>query len=698
MYGCLDSTQFNYNVLANTDDGSCMAIAYGCTDSLALNFDPSANTDDSTCCGDGILPFGIQIGQGIDGIIASEHSGWSSSLSDDGNRVAIGAPYSDEMGYQSGKVNLYENINGSWQQLGQTIYGNLHENLGYKVSLSGDGTMVAIGGTLYQTYHGIVKIYNFHNDSTWEQSGSDIVGQNSWDESFKIALSENGLILAIGSPGFSAPGSNFESGRCQVFNLLNGTWAQLGQDIYVPNYNSLRFGYSVDLSSAGDILAVGQRSGSGSCLVYEYNNSSWNQKGPEIFGENNNDNFGHIVSLNHAGNILAVGANNADGANGTNSGHVRIYNYNSSSWNQMGQDIDGEASSDHSGYSVSLSADGLTVAIGAEGNDDNGIGSGHVRIYNWEGLSWNQRGYDIDGEGVGDKSGYSLSISADGNTVAIGTPYNTNINQQTGHVRVFSVSANLNQQSSPPCSGCTDSLAANYDPYSLIDDGSCTYAGCMDSTAFNYDPTAVMSDSSCLYCYATADIGSDTITACDSVLINTNNIVNGSYLWNTTNVSTSGNLAIGNTYQGGLVFYLDGSGGGLISAPSNQSNSAEWGCIGTNISGASGTAIGTGYQNTVDIEAGCTTPGTAADLCANLTLGGYSDWFLPSKDELNKMYLNIGQGNALGLGNVGGFANYNYWSSTEFDLNYAYFQNFSYGTQSITSKYLNVYVRAVRAF
>ena len=205
--------------------------------------------------------------------------------------------------------------------------------------------------------------------------------------------------------------------------------------------------------------------------------------------------------------------------------------------------------------------------------------------------------------------------------------------------------------------GCTDSTALNYNTNANTDDGSCLYPGCTDSTAFNYNANANTDDGSCRY-----------------------------------------TPLIGDTYQGGIIFYLGSNGGGLISAPSDQSTEAEWGCNGIAIFGADGTGIGTGNQNTIDIEAGCTTPGTAANICTNLTLGGYSDWFLPSKDELNQMYLNIGQGNALGLGNVGGFASGIYWSSTEFDNFNAWGQNFYFGSQNFGSKLTNFSVRAVRAF
>ena len=105
-----------------------------------------------------------------------------------------------------------------------------------------------------------------------------------------------------------------------------------------------------------------------------------------------------------------------------------------------GADIDGEAASDYSGQSVSLSSDGTTVAIGAYGNDENGTNSGHVRIYAWNSTTsaWDQQGTDIDGEAVDDNSGQSVSLSSDGTTVAIGANKNDANGSYSGHVRIYS--------------------------------------------------------------------------------------------------------------------------------------------------------------------------------------------------------------------------------------------------------------------
>ncbi|MBV1872527.1 MAG: DUF1566 domain-containing protein [Gammaproteobacteria bacterium] len=151
--------------------------------------------------------------------------------------------------------------------------------------------------------------------------------------------------------------------------------------------------------------------------------------------------------------------------------------------------------------------------------------------------------------------------------------------------------------------------------------------------------------------------------------------------------------AIGDTGPaGGLVFLVDANGQhGLEAAPEDQ-GSAPWGCYGTEIGGADELDIGAGAQNTVDILAGCLESDIAAELASNYVLGGYDDWYLPSKDELNAMYVN------LHLNGVGGFASSLYWSSSEASANVAWSQYFSYGTQTGDPKYDTLRVRAVRAF
>lgn len=160
-------------------------------------------------------------------------------------------------------------------------------------------------------------------------------------------------------------------------------------------------------------------------------------------------------------------------------------------------------------------------------------------------------------------------------------------------------------------------------------------------------------------------------------------------------------------YGGGVVFYIFESGDpgyvpgeihGLICAPSDL-GSASWGCRGTTISGADGTAIGTGAQNTIDILNGCNTSGIAADLCANLTLNGYDDWFLPSIDELYQMYLYRAAISTTAEANGGSaIAEARYGSSTEHDSDFCYTIHFLNGSTYNWEKNFSFFVRAIRAF
>lgn len=167
---------------------------------------------------------------------------------------------------------------------------------------------------------------------------------------------------------------------------------------------------------------------------------------------------------------------------------------------------------------------------------------------------------------------------------------------------------------------------------------------------------------------------------------------------------TSTGIAIGKNYQGGIIFYIDSTGEhGLIAAPQDQSIGTSWAIhaypfYGYYATGATGTAVGTGQANTTAIIKTEQVGSYAATLCDYLVIDAYSDWYLPSEDELNLMYANIGQGALAPLTNVGGFANDSYWSSTENDHDNGMYQNFYDGSQGYSYKVNFNRVRAVRAF
>jgi hypothetical protein len=397
-----------------------------------------------------LLPFlgiaQIKIGLDINGSTTGENSGQSVSISANGSIVAIGAHLNDTNGTDSGCVRIYKNVSGAWTQQDTDINGeSAGDQSGWCVSLSADGKTVAIGAprnAVNGINTGHVRIYKYIGE-TWTQFGNDIDGLAAGDQlGFSISLSADGNNIAIGSP-FRAIGDD-DSGVVRVFRNIGGLWTQQGNDINSAALHD-NFGRSVAISSDGTVVAIGAPYNSlggnyvGRVKVYKNIAGVWTQVGSDIRGEAANDVSGYSISMNSDGTTIAIGAI----GNRSNTGHVRVYKEIAGNWTQQGVDIDGEAVNNTSGRSVSLSADGSIVAIGANGNSDNGTSSGHVRIYkNISGI-WTQLGIDIDGESAADQSGWSVALSADANAVIIGSPYNTTNGLNSGQARVYDISALL---------------------------------------------------------------------------------------------------------------------------------------------------------------------------------------------------------------------------------------------------------------
>ncbi|MFZ1686735.1 MAG: hypothetical protein WAU70_04910 [Flavobacteriales bacterium] len=375
-----------------------------------------------------------QIGQDVDGEAAGDESGFSVSMPD-ASTLAVGAWKNDDAGSDAGHVRVYSRIGNVWQQKGSDLDGVAAEDLwGRSVSMPDANTLAigAYGNDSLGPDQGHSRVYTW-DGSAWIQKGTDLFGENAWDMSgFAVCMPDPNTV-AIGA--IDNGGNGPSSGHVRVHTWDGSAWVQKGMDLDGEAAGDW-FGRAVSMPDDNTIaigapLNDGTGTDAGHARVFEWNGGAWVQKGIDLDAEAAGDGAGFAVSMPDP-NTVAIGAVDNDG-NGTSAGHVRVFLWNGTGWIQKGADLDGEAADDWFGRAVCM-PDANTLAVGAPYNGSSD--AGHVRIFEWSGSAWVQIWTDVNGEASFDYAGFSLSMP-NAQTLDIGAIGNDANGSGAGQARVF---------------------------------------------------------------------------------------------------------------------------------------------------------------------------------------------------------------------------------------------------------------------
>jgi hypothetical protein len=378
-----------------------------------------------------------QLGNAIDGQAAGDRCGYSTAISSDGNIVAMGSTFN---GGATGQVRVFGWANNLWTQIGADINGETGgDQTGQAVGLSEDGSIVAIGEPFNNDLgftSGQVRVFENVNNN-WSQIGQDLYGDAALaGAGTSVDLSEDGSVVAFGAPNTPVDGVQDFIGIVRVFERINNTWVQRGGDINGDG-EIIKFGQSVSLSGDGNIIAIGQTGDPsnfpvtdiGRVKIYQYVDDEWLQLGSTIFGTEGSDEFGYEVSLSASGTTLAIGT--------YSKGEVKVFERMNDEWSQLGTTLLGNSLGDSFGFSVSLSSDGSHLAVGARFINLNNDQPGSAYIFERQGSNWVLIGDPIEGVAQADQAGFSVAISQGGNRVVIGSTGHDSAGSNAGHVRVF---------------------------------------------------------------------------------------------------------------------------------------------------------------------------------------------------------------------------------------------------------------------
>ncbi|MBZ0328556.1 MAG: FG-GAP repeat protein, partial [Altibacter sp.] len=323
-----------------------------------------------------------------------------------------------------------------WENVGQVIYGESGEITGGSVSFNETGErLVLFDGNVNGDPGGMARVFELQN-GTWIQLGQGVVGfSGDLQSAGPVKMNATGDRFIFSSPSNDSNGVQ-ESGIVRVFELVGGSWVQLGQDLN-GEIEGDYFGYAVDISDDGETIAIGSPqnilNGPGYVKIFNYINGVWSQIGSSLLGLNPEDQFGQSISLSANGDKIAIAAPQND-STGNDSGLLRIFELLNNEWEQLGGDIFGTIEEDNLGGSISpgttpLSLRGNSVAVGARGGINN---PGYVKVYRYQNNSWELLGQPI--VGLENSYGASLCFNEAGNILVISDPFES---LGTGIVQVF---------------------------------------------------------------------------------------------------------------------------------------------------------------------------------------------------------------------------------------------------------------------
>lgn len=374
----------------------------------------------------------VQLGGNIIGERTSDSFGHDIAFSSNGQRVAISSATNNDGAIDGGHVRVFDYQNNAWVQVGSDIDGTiLGLQSGWAIDLSADGKRLVVLEPNYVNNGyavGRVKVYQ-EVSGTWTQLGSSIIGQGSSQGAdqlfYDVAMSQDGKRIALGT----------NNNRVKVYEEANGVWTQAGSNITAGGIVIFSDDMSVDLSADGKRLIVGTPvdNSMGNSRIFEESGGTWTQVGAPINGTTPSSRSGYAVAMSADGKRVAIGAP----LHGPQDhGQISLYAESGGVWTQVGTSISGENSGDKFGWSIDISADGKRIIAGSIYNTGSGAQAGHARIYQENNNTLTQLGSDIDALGSYNLDGFTVALSHDGTILGLTAP---RYNNYRGNARIFEV-------------------------------------------------------------------------------------------------------------------------------------------------------------------------------------------------------------------------------------------------------------------